>query len=43
MFWTENYLVPVGDTEFAQDPTFAFTSSDLQGWVEEKTASAGGC
>ena len=31
------HLVPVGDTEFAQDPTFAFTSSDLQGWVEEKT------
>ena len=30
-------LVPVGDTEFAYDPAFAFTSSDLQGWVEEKT------
>lgn len=31
-------LVPVGDTEFARDPAFAFTSSTLQGWVEEKTA-----
>ena len=30
-------LMPVGDTEFASDPTFAFTSSNLQGWVEEKT------
>ena len=30
-------LVPVGDTEFASDPAFAFTSSNLQGWVEEKT------
>ena len=33
-----NWLVPVGDTEFARDPAFAFTSSTLQGWVEEKTA-----
>ena len=33
------HLVPVGDTEFAHDPAFAFTSSTLQGWVEEKTAS----
>ena len=32
------WLVPVGDTEFARDPAFAFTSSTLQGWVEEKTA-----
>ena len=31
------HLVPVGDTEFARDPAFAFTSSTLQGWVEEKT------
>ena len=30
------HLVPVGDTEFASDPAFTFTSSDLQGWVEEK-------
>ena len=32
------WLTPVGDTEFAHDPAFAFTSSTLQGWVEEKTA-----
>ena len=32
------WLVPVGYTEFAGDPAFAFTSSTLQGWVEEKTA-----
>lgn len=32
------WLTPVGDTEFARDPAFAFKSSDLQGWVEEKTA-----
>lgn len=31
------HLVPVGDTEFARDPAFAFKSSTLQGWVEEKT------
>ena len=32
------WLIPVGDTEFARDPAFAFTSSTLQGWVEEKTS-----
>ena len=32
------WLTPVGDTEFARDPAFAFTSSTLRGWVEEKTA-----
>ena len=32
------WLIPVGDTEFARDPAFAFKSSTLQGWVEEKTA-----
>ena len=32
------WLIPVGDTEFARDPAFTFTSSTLQGWVEEKTA-----
>ena len=31
------WLVPVGDTEFARDPAFAFTSSNLRDWVEEKT------
>ena len=34
------HLVRVGDTEFARDPAFAFTSSTLQGWVEEKTKGA---
>ncbi len=34
----DELLIPVGDTEFARDPAFAFTSSTLQGWVEEKTA-----
>ncbi|MXY46637.1 MAG: hypothetical protein F4Y44_06535 [Chloroflexi bacterium] len=32
------WLVPVGETEFARDPAFAFTSSNLREWVEEKTA-----
>ena len=31
------WLIPVGDTEFARDPAFAFASSTLRGWVEEKT------
>jgi uncharacterized protein YgbK (DUF1537 family) len=30
--------VPVGDTIYAQDATFGFTSSDLKDYVEEKTA-----
>lgn len=29
--------VPVGDTEFAQDATFGYRSSDLRAWVAEKT------
>lgn len=28
---------PVGETEFAKDATFGFTSSNLRDWVEEKT------
>lgn len=32
------WLIPVSDTEFAHDPAFAFTSSNLRDWVEEKTA-----
>lgn len=28
---------PVGDTEFARDPTFGFTSSDLRRWIAEKS------
>jgi len=34
---SEGYT-PVGATEFAADATFGFTSSDLRGWVVEKTA-----
>ena len=34
----EQSLIPVGDTEFARDSAFAFISSDLRQWVEEKTA-----
>ena len=30
--------VPVGETEFAQDRTFGYRSSDLRDWVEEKSA-----
>ncbi|MBK8459365.1 MAG: four-carbon acid sugar kinase family protein [Micropruina sp.] len=28
---------PVGESEFARDATFGYRSSDLRGWVEEKT------
>jgi uncharacterized protein YgbK (DUF1537 family) len=31
------YLVPVGDTEFAKDKTFGFSASHLPKWVEEKS------
>jgi len=30
--------VPARETEFARDPAFAYHSSDLRRWVEEKTA-----
>ena len=30
-------LVPAGETEFAQDKTFGYTSSDLRYYIEEKT------
>lgn len=30
-------LVPAGETEFAKDKTFGYTSSDLRNYVEEKT------
>lgn len=30
-------LIPVGETEFARDAAFGFTSSDLKAWVEEKS------
>ena len=31
-------LVPAGETEFARDATFGYASSNLEEWVEEKTA-----
>ena len=31
-------LVPAGKTEFAQDKTFGYTSSDLRDYIEEKTS-----
>ena len=38
--WVEQAggLVKAGDTEFARDPAFGYTKSDLKEWVEEKTA-----
>ncbi|MFC5713871.1 four-carbon acid sugar kinase family protein [Thalassorhabdus alkalitolerans] len=33
----ENTLIPVGETEFAKDPSFGFSSSDLTEYIEEKT------
>jgi uncharacterized protein YgbK (DUF1537 family) len=38
--WVEDQgtLVPVGQTEFAKDPAFGFTSSNLCEWVASKTA-----
>ena len=32
-----DWLVPAGETEFARDPAFAYRSSNLRDWVEEKT------
>ncbi|GAA2542147.1 four-carbon acid sugar kinase family protein [Microbacterium mitrae] len=38
-YWvTDGEAVPVGETAFAQDATFGFTSSNLRDWVAEKTA-----
>lgn len=31
-------MTPAAQTEFAKDPVFGYTSSDLKQWVEEKTA-----
>jgi uncharacterized protein YgbK (DUF1537 family) len=37
-FVEENeWLVPVGETEFARDPSFGYRASNLRRWVEEKT------
>jgi uncharacterized protein YgbK (DUF1537 family) len=33
-----DWLVPVGESPYAQDATFGYSSSDLKDWVEEKTA-----
>ena len=34
---TGDGFIRVGDSEFAKDPTFAYSSSDLRNYVEEKT------
>ncbi|WP_342515105.1 four-carbon acid sugar kinase family protein [Sporosarcina sp. FSL K6-1522] len=36
----EEYLVPAGETEFAKDRTFGYSSSHLGEWVEEQTKGA---
>lgn len=36
----ENDLLPVGETEFANDASFSFSASDLTEYVEEKTNGA---
>ncbi|WP_373231098.1 four-carbon acid sugar kinase family protein [Cohnella sp.] len=33
----EDYLIPAGETEFAQDRTFGYTKSHLGEWAEEKS------
>ncbi len=33
-----DYLIPAGETPFAQDKVFGYTSSDLKDWVIEKSA-----
>lgn len=33
----DNKLVPAGETEFAKDKTFGYTSSDMSEYIEEKT------
>lgn len=37
--WVEQdgVLVPVGETEFASDPDFGYSASNLASWIEEKT------
>lgn len=37
-YWVvDGEATPVGETPFARDETFGYTSSDLRDWVEEKT------
>ena len=31
-------MLPIAETEYARDPVFGYTSSDLRAWVEEKSA-----
>ncbi len=38
---TGDTCTPVGETEFARDATFGFSSSDLRDWVAEKAAQSG--
>lgn len=33
-------LVPAAETEFARDPSFGYTRSDIPGYIEEKTGGA---
>lgn len=37
---TERGLIPVNETEFAQDPTFGFQAANLRDYIAEKTAGA---
>lgn len=37
---TDHTLVPVGETEFANDRTFGFAASHMGEWIEEKTNGA---
>ncbi|MET4429341.1 four-carbon acid sugar kinase family protein [Mycolicibacterium sp. 624] len=34
---TDTGLIPVSKSEFARDPSFAYSHSDLRAWVEEKS------
>lgn len=36
----DEYLIPAGETEFAQDKTFGYQASNLGAYVEEKTQGA---
>ncbi|TNM59553.1 hypothetical protein FHN55_20470 [Streptomyces sp. NP160] len=41
-YWcTGGTCTPVGETEFARDATFGYSSSDLRAWVAEKSAASG--
>lgn len=37
---TAGGMIPVGESEFAKDSSFGYTSSDLRAWVSEKTLGA---